>query len=242
MSLSNADDQGAATDDLRARIVEATAALIAERGRHAATTRAVARAAGVQAPAIYRIFGDMGELLDAVAEHRLAAYVAEKSRREPHPDPVQDLRDGWDMQVTFGLAHPSLFEIMSSGAEARAASPAFAAGLDVLRRRISAIARAGRLKVSEQRAVDLLHAMSVGTVLVLLAQTEMRRDQGFSLAARESVLTAITTDAPAVADVAPHTAATALRASLEQIPVLTPGEKALVVELLDRIANDASSH
>ena len=43
------------------------------------TTRGVAEAAGVQAPAIYRFFGDKDGLLEAVAEHVMATYVSAKA-------------------------------------------------------------------------------------------------------------------------------------------------------------------
>jgi AcrR family transcriptional regulator len=89
------EQQPIAEDETRARIVAAAAGLIAAGGRDAATTRAVAAAARVQAPTIYRLFGDKRGLLDAVAEYEMAAYMAEKARRAPHPDPLQDLRDGW---------------------------------------------------------------------------------------------------------------------------------------------------
>ncbi|MDB6078046.1 MAG: Transcriptional regulator, TetR family, partial [Akkermansiaceae bacterium] len=175
-------------DDVRKRILTAASALIATGGRDAATTRAVAAAAAVQAPTIYRLFGDKRGLLDAVAEEGLAAYVAGKASRTPHPDPVQDLRDGWDMHVAFGLSHPGLFAIMSSHPESGPMPPAVAAGLEVLRRRVRNIALAGRLRVSEERAVALLQAAGVGTVLTLLNQPEERRDPGLSEIAREAVL------------------------------------------------------
>ena len=87
-------DTDEALHDARTRIIAAAAELIAAGGRDAATTRAVALAAGVQAPTLYRLFGDKRALLDAVAEHGLAAYVAEKAARAPHADPVQALSDG----------------------------------------------------------------------------------------------------------------------------------------------------
>ena len=59
----------------RERIVEAAAALLAQGGREAVSTRAVSAAAGVQAPTIYRIFGDKQGLLDAVASRGFAEYV-----------------------------------------------------------------------------------------------------------------------------------------------------------------------
>ena len=230
-------DEAAPAEDARDRIVAAAADLIAAGGRDAATTRAVAAAAGVQAPTIYRLFGDKSGLLDAVAERGLAAYVAEKSAREPHPDPVQDLRDGWDTHVAFGLAHPGLFSIMSGDPHRQSPSPAAAAGMDVLRRRVRNVARAGRLRVSEGRAVALLHAAGVGTVLTLLAELPERRDPGLSTAAREAVFAVITGEDVAPSTAGPSGAAAALRASLDQTSVLTAGERHLLAELLDRIAD-----
>ncbi|MBC8138022.1 MAG: TetR family transcriptional regulator, partial [Fibrella sp.] len=175
--------------------------------------------------------------LDAVAEYGLAAYVAGKSVREPNSDPVQELRDGWDMHVAFGLAHPGLFAIMSGDPHPRPLSPAVAAGLDVLRRRIRNIALAGRLRVSEERAVALLQSMGTGTVLTLLGKPEQQRDLGLSETAREAVVAAITGEAVLAGAPGPSGAAMALRASLDRVSVLTGGEKHLLEELLDRIAD-----
>src|SRR4051812_30454912 len=94
-------------DPTRARILEAATTLLADGGREALTTRAVATAAGVQAPTIYRIFGDKRGLLDAVADREMARYTAKKKARAPHPDPLEDFRRGWDLNVEFGLAHPA---------------------------------------------------------------------------------------------------------------------------------------
>lgn len=235
--LAPSPDDALPADDVRARIVAAAAGLIAAGGSDAATTRAVAAAAHVQAPTIYRLFGDKRGLLDAVVDHEMAAYIAEKRGRTSHPDPVQDLRDGWDTHIAFGLAHPGLFAIMSGGATPRPPSTAVAAGLDALQRRVRAIALAGRLRVSEARAVAMLHAAGTGVVLTLLAQPEAARDPGLSEAAREAMLAAITGEAAAAAPPGPGGAATALRASLGATAALTRGERHLLEELLDRIAD-----
>ncbi len=65
----------------------------------------------MQAPAIYRLFGDKDGLLEAVAEHVMDGYVAEKSAHvaATEIDPVEDLRAGWTSHVEFGLANPALF-------------------------------------------------------------------------------------------------------------------------------------
>ena len=83
----------------RQRIVEAAADLLAHEGREAVTTRAVAAAAGAQAPAIYRLFGDKDGLLDAVAQHGYATFLAAKHADARPQDPVEDLRAGWDFAV-----------------------------------------------------------------------------------------------------------------------------------------------
>src|SRR3954468_23951911 len=108
--------------DTRTRIVTAAAALLADGGRDAVTTRAVASAAGVQAPTIYRLFGDKSGLLDAVAEHGFAAYLTEKGVPEATRDPIEDLKAGWDLHVGFGLANPALYALMYG--DPRAPSPA----------------------------------------------------------------------------------------------------------------------
>jgi AcrR family transcriptional regulator len=153
------------TKDVRSRILSAAAALIAAHGQDAATTRAVSVAAGVQAPTIYRLFGDKRGLLDAVAQNELAAYVASKAKRKRHADPVQEVRIGWDLHVEFGLANPGLFAIMEFAPQAGGPSPAAAAGLEILRQKINDIAKAGRLRVSEQRAAALVHSACTGTIL-----------------------------------------------------------------------------
>ena len=96
----------------RERILQAAARLLAEGGREAVSTRAVSRAAGVQAPTIYRQFGDMQGLLDAVASHGYATYLASKRERATHHDPVEDLRRGWNLHIDFGLANPALYILM----------------------------------------------------------------------------------------------------------------------------------
>lgn len=226
-----------ATEGVRARILAATAALIEEGGRDAATTRAIATAAGVQAPTIYRLFGDKRGLLDAVAEAGFAAYVSKKAARVPNPDPLADLRDGWDMHVAFGLANPGLFEIMSGDAQPRQRTASFEAGLDVLRQRIKRIAEMGVLQISEERALALVQAAGVGTVFALLSQPARRRDPGLSVLAREAVIAAMTGSARTTIRPGPRGAAASLRASLDQTTVLSAGERALLDELLVRITN-----
>lgn len=217
----------------RERILAAAAALVASGGSEAATTRAVAAAAGVQAPTLYRLFGDKDGLLAAVAEQVMADFVAAKDLAAAENDPVLELRGGWDDYVAFGLRHPGVFTLMNRSMKP-ALSSATAAGLAVLARRVHRVARAGRLCVTEERAVDLIHACGTGTVLALIAKPSEARDD-LAAAAREAVMAAILDEPRPEAGVT-AAMATGLRASLQDVPDLTPGERHLLDELLQRIA------
>ncbi|MFB9948783.1 TetR/AcrR family transcriptional regulator [Rhizobium puerariae] len=234
--------ESAMTPDVRARILAAASRLIAEGGGEAATTRAVAAAAGVQPPTIYRFFGDKQGLLAAVAEHDLTTYVAGKEKHAPHPDPVEDLRQGWDMHVDFCLSNPGLFAILTDYSETRGTSTAATWGKQVLERRIRRIARSGRLTTSEEQALAAVEAAGSGTILALLGQPEGQRNTGISAFIRDMVIAAITKapDGRHDEERRPQAAASQLRASLDDVTVLTAGERHLLGELLERIASSAS--
>jgi AcrR family transcriptional regulator len=230
------DPSIAPRDEARGRIVAAAAELLARNGRDALTTRAVAAAAGVQAPTIYRLFGDKRGLLDAIAEHGFATYLAEKKVREPGPDPLKDLRAGWDLHVGFGLANPALYSLMYGDPHPGVSWSAAAAARQILQEHIRRLAVAGRLKVGEDTAAQLVHASGSGIVLTLLAMPEDRRDPALSKAAREAAIAAITTESPALETPGPAAAAIALRAVLPDATALTDGERHLLDEWLDRLA------
>jgi AcrR family transcriptional regulator len=220
----------------RARLLEAASELIAAGGVAALTTRAVAIAAGVQAPTLYRLFGDKRGLLDAVAAHGLSAFIARKVAAEPHPDPVQDLRDAWDAYVLFGLGNPAVFAIMNDIGTAKQPSPAALTGIGVLRKRVERVAHTGRLRIPVDRAVALIHAAGVGAVTTLLTTPDDERDQGLSAAVWEAVLAALIADPAVPPDGGAASLAVGLRAHLDGIDALTPGERLLLAELLDRLS------
>ena len=229
--------RSSAAGSTRDRIVSAAAGRLAAGGREALSTRAVSAAAGVQAPTIYRLFGDKQGLLDAVATHGFTSYLGDKTDLKPGDDPVGDLRAGWDLHIGFGLANPALYSLMYGDPRPGAPAPAAVAAAEVLAGPIRRIAEAGRLQVSEERAAHLVQAAGCGTTLTLIAMPVDGRDPALSGMAREAVIGAITTDAPAPAAPGPAGAAVALRAVLPQTSALTAHEMGLLQEWLDRIAS-----
>lgn len=236
--------------DARAAIVAAAARLLHQDGASAVTTRRVAEAAGIQAPTIYRLFGDKDGLLDAVAEHVLATFVSTKvaaahAASTGDVDPVEDLRAGWDLQIAFGVANPALFALLSDPTRG-ADSPAVLAGRRVLEARVRRVAAAGRLRVGEGRAVDLIHAAGTGTVLATLSAPPDQRDPGLADAMFEAVLRQILTAPPRGPATGDHlddvrrtaqgktVAAVALRSVAPELDMLSAAERLLLADWLDR--------
>ena len=226
--------------------MRAAAELLAEGGREAVSTRAVAAAAGVQAPTIYRQFGDMRGLLDEVASYGFSVYLRDKTTRERAENPVEDLRRGWDLHVGFGLANPTFYALMYGDPRPGAALTAAKEAAEILHGLVSRVAEAGRLRVGVERAARMIHAAGSGVTLTLIGTEPGERDPALSEATREAVLAAVTTDGPdeeaTGGDDRGRAAnrAVALKAVLpEAEEELTPGERALLSEWLDRLADPA---
>jgi AcrR family transcriptional regulator len=230
----------AGTERHRERIINAASDLLKQQGRDAVSTRTVSAAAGVQAPVIYRLFGDKEGLLDAIAVHGYAAHLAQKKALAPTGDPVDDLRAGWEQNISFALDNPSLYALIWG--EPRPGAPMAAAegSYESLRESIHRIAEAGLLRVPEELATQMVHAAGRGTALTLLSLPPDQRDSALSDANRDAVITAIVSrERPAGADdgtVDPATTAIALRAVLPRATALTERERAILEEWLDRIA------
>ena len=220
----------------RDRIIAAAAALLTEGGREAVSTRAIGTAAGVQAPTIYRLFGDKQGLLDAVASHGFATYLRSKAALEHSDDPVEDLRRGWDLHVGFGVEHPAYYTLIYGEPRPGVQSPAAREAADILAGQVRRIAEAGRLRLSEERAAHLIHSAGAGMTFELIGLRPEQRDPALSTMARESVIAAVTTDPPAPGDDGVATSVIALRAALPSVAGLTAAERALLDEWLGRIS------
>ena len=110
---------------------------------------------------------------------------------------------------------------------------------DRTRAQLVEVAAAGRLRVTERRATNLIHAAGTGVVFTLIDQPEDQRDHGLADTAWESVCAAILVSDgdDGGAGVSPgQAAAVTLRAALPGLTALTVTERALLADWLDRIA------
>ncbi len=235
----------AAASPHRERILQAALTLLTEEGRDAVTTRAVAQAAGVQPPVLYRLFYDKRGLLNAVTEYGFALYLSEKRPPRAAEDPIQFLRDGWARHIGFGLSHPELYLLMYANPHpagnrhsARHAHPG-------LRAHMQTIAAGGRLRLPVDRAADLFHSAACGVVMTLLATSRNDRDMALSEEACEAALASILTKRPVTPEPTIMAAANMIRAQMldagahtGSTPDLFTGpERALLLEWLARLAD-----
>ncbi|MET8325705.1 TetR/AcrR family transcriptional regulator [Streptomyces sp. NPDC005181] len=238
--ISERSERSAGTRD---RILAAAAELLAEGGSDAVSTRAVAQAAGVQAPTLYRLFGDKKGLLEAVTAYGFERYLSDKQSLRATGDPIEDLRRGWDLHIDFGLSHPSFYVLMYGAARPGERPAAAEETYAVLVGKLEQVARAGRLRVPVAAAAQMIQAASVGVALTLIADPAGARDSDLSARTRDTVLASLTTGPQPANDLdTPAARAIALAAVLPELShALSPGEAVLLREWLQRLATTSGT-
>ncbi|MEV4534338.1 TetR/AcrR family transcriptional regulator [Asanoa sp. NPDC049518] len=221
----------------RQRILDATEALLSRGGRDAVSTRAVSAAAGVQAQTIYRQFGDMAGLFDAVAYEAWTRYLTLKQAEEHRADPVEDLIAGWNLHVQFALDNPALYKLIHGDPRPGQPSAVSGKGHELLSGILRRVADEGRLRVPVESAAPMVYAASVGAALALIAAQgdgTLEAHAGLSADLRDAVLaTVLTGSVPQGA----QERAVALKAALPAVADrFSAAERVLLGEWLDRIA------
>jgi AcrR family transcriptional regulator len=219
----------------RSRILDVTESLLRSIGRDAIAIRAVADAADVQLPTIYRLFGDKVGLLDAVAERGFTRYMAIDPEQRESLEPIEQLRHGWDIHVRFGLENPELYSLMYAESHSRKVTPAAQIALDGLNALIGRLAASGSLKVSHEEATFTAFASASGAVLSMYFLPKSLHDPIYLANIRESMIASITTEANDPDSGLIANAASTLGGNLDRLKVLSPNEQNLLHEWLNRI-------
>src|SRR5438876_217476 len=103
MATSQRTSSDQADLQARDRLLLAAAQLLHEAGGGAVSTRQITERAGVKAPTLYHHFGSKQALLDAVVSHGFKEFLRQRRVAGGGGDPLDDLREGWDSHVAFGL-------------------------------------------------------------------------------------------------------------------------------------------
>ncbi len=219
-------------------MLQAAADLIAASPGEDIPLRAICERAGVKMPTLYHFFGSKKGLLDAVVQHGFDRYVARKDEHESTGDPIQDIREGWNAHVAFGLAHPGFYALMygQTSPGQRPAPAAVPAGL--LLGLTTAAAEQGRLVVSARLAADHVLAANIGTTLALITSPDA--DPALSDSMREATIAAITGSAPPPAATPASDAVRLLQHSADIERRLGAAESALLRKWLVHLARPAA--
>ncbi|WP_394940362.1 TetR/AcrR family transcriptional regulator [Psychromicrobium sp. YIM B11713] len=176
--------------DTRSRLLDAAAELIARAPGEEFSLREVCNQVAVKMPTLYHFFGSKQGLIDAVVERGFDLYMGQKDGQESSGDPIQDIRQGWDAHVAFGLANPGFYSLMY-GKVRPGYSPAPQARPSQLLRSLTRQAAAqGRLAADPDQAAAHILVTNIGVTLrqIILAQ----EDRELSIAVREGAIAAIT--------------------------------------------------
>jgi AcrR family transcriptional regulator len=187
---------------------------------------------------IFRLFGEKDGLLSAVAEYGYDRFHAAKTPLRPSDDPVDDLRAAWSRAVEFGQNEPELFLLIYGEPRSDAMTAAARGGQERMHARIQRVAAAGRLRVDESLAADVLQATARGAVLQWLEQPAGQRDATLITTIREAAISAITTVAATPHEPGLAGAARTLKANLADQTTLSPAEQHLLTDWLDRLTTE----
>jgi AcrR family transcriptional regulator len=236
-------------DNTRDRLLRAAAELLDEAQGGDVSTRAVCKRAGVQAPTLYHHFGNKDGLLQAVVEYGTHQYTPYGNSVDAE-DFVTALRRGWDDHVRYGLDNPSFYALLYGRIKPGVPCAVTAVAERRLIELLQQVENAGLLNVSCEEAAHQIVAANVGVTLYLIGRDDGRRDLGLSDQLRDNILAGLL-DESTVNATAPRTnragrierrVADAAAAVLSGIRAsrstdLTPGEAALLTELLQRLSS-----
>lgn len=152
-------------------------------------------------PTLYHFFGSKEGLLDAVIDAGFDLYLGVKQSRESSGDPIQDIRDGWNAHVAFGLANPGFYVLMYGQVTPGRRPAAQQRPTSILVGLTRTAQAQGRLVVDAGQAADHILAANVGVTLHLI--TTGQSDSGLSAAMREATIAGITAEHTTSRDIDP---------------------------------------
>lgn len=175
----------------------------------------------------------MEQLLDALTVHLWDVFL---SARSENGKPIPALYDAIEIMVEFGMLYPEIY-IHSSKPRGSGASDLWRQQFDLIEARISKVAKHGHLKAAEAQAMEVIYPACVGLILTCLNKTsDVTHVSWLVMKIVNPFLDRDDSTEPGAKDRTPAHAS-ALAARLDKMDTLTYGERALMKELLERIAS-----
>lgn len=178
----------------RRAILDAAEALLARGGEEGVSIRELCARAGVTPPTIYHHFGDKQALVARVVDDCFAEFDRALVRRTAPADPVEALAWAFDRYIEYGIAHPTHYRLMFERRGPRP-TPAGLAAYDRLRRMVTSIAAAGRLKAPIEETTRACWCAAHGVTSLLVAGFFEAGDPAIALV-RDAIMTPLIGPAP----------------------------------------------
>lgn len=142
----------------RDTLIEAALKVLEQQGTAQFSTRAVCAAAHVTAPTLYHHFGNADGLLSAAVQEAFRQFLVDKKRVTDVTDPEAALGQGWDDYVRFAAERPLVYAAMIARLFQGVEIPAARESLALMAEQISAVEKAGRLRLPAEQATQLAWA------------------------------------------------------------------------------------
>jgi len=156
--------------DARRTILDATEALLIERGFEAFSMRRLAERCGYTAPTIYHYFGDKKGLFDTLLEERFRRMVATVRRVRRSDDPCETLLMIASAFVRFGLRNPSRIQLLTAYRPDPAEPPQSSVeARELLEVPLAELAQQGRLLVRDTEAASQCLWITMHGVMSMLS-------------------------------------------------------------------------
>ncbi len=148
--------------DTETSILDAALVILEAQGPDGLTTRAVCEAVGIKAPTLYHHFGDKSGLERALVQRGLADFMQRKRASAASSDPLEQLRNGWDVALEFALKRPALYALLAQ--QARTHPTLMADSYTLMQARVQRLVDMGRFRGPLDAAARAVWAASQGAL------------------------------------------------------------------------------
>lgn len=192
--MRTSDASRAPETSVKEALLESAVRLLATHGREGATTRAICAEVGVGAPTLYHHYGDLNGLHQAAIRHAFTTISACYRPRAQGSDPLQSVRDSWNMLMKFALEHPRMCRLVIQQTINREMEPGVSSIYDNIVSDLNELYQAGQMVMAPTTAAYMFWAGAIGAA-ALLAHGEQGKpvDDSVAQVMLEALLAALFT-------------------------------------------------
>lgn len=148
-------------------LLESAVRLLAAHGRIGATTRAICAEVGVGAPTLYHHYGDLNGLHQAAIRQAFTAVSACYRPRAAGGDPLQSVRDSWNMLMKFAQDHPRMCRLVIQQTINREMEPGISSIFDNIVSDLTELHQEGKMAIAPATAAYMFWAGAIGAAALL---------------------------------------------------------------------------